>query len=373
MLEKFIVFTDLSDYTLKSSLLTPKQLKEMIIDKQDKLILPLIKEFNWELVKYIWDSYLILFDKLNDSIKFSISLQKKLRDYNSKININLKKIELKVVINYWKLLVKNTKIWKEYFWDSINISSRILNEISKNKIIITKSIFDLLKKNDLNLIKLWDFTFKWVIYKIPLYEIIYDKRLRNSGNIKILKEKITKINQIDKLIFNVSSVAFLLTIQPIPFLDRYFIILLHLYLLKEIALKYNIKLSTKEIKEILTTIFLSIGWIYGTNQILTSLWKIWLPFIWWYLFAPANFALTYGLGKVFSNYFYYKVEKNKLTNEDIKEIFLWTKETWLSIAKKQKDKIIDTWNKYKDKIFTKMDDLKKIYIEIKDIFKRLKK
>jgi hypothetical protein len=45
-IEKFIVFTDLSDYTLKSSLLTPKQLKEFIIDKQDELILPLIKDFN---------------------------------------------------------------------------------------------------------------------------------------------------------------------------------------------------------------------------------------------------------------------------------------------------------------------------------------
>jgi hypothetical protein len=45
-LEKYIVFTDLADYTLKSSLLTPKQLKELIIDKQDEIILPLIKEFN---------------------------------------------------------------------------------------------------------------------------------------------------------------------------------------------------------------------------------------------------------------------------------------------------------------------------------------
>jgi len=376
-IKKYVVFTDLADYTLKSSLLTPKQLKEFIIDKQDKLILPLIKKYNWKLVKYIWDSYLILFDTLINSVQFAIKLQKELRKYNKDIKFNLKKIELKIVINYWKLLEKNTSIWKEYFWDVINISSRILEKSSKNRIIVTQIIYDLLKqkKYDINIEKIWDFIFKWVIYKVSLYEIIYDKRFKKAEiEDKILNEKIKKIKEIDKVIFNVSSVAFLLTIQPLPLLDRYFIVLLHLYLLREIALKYGINLSVKESKEILTTILLSIWWIYWTNQLLTSLWKIGLPFVWWYLFAPTNFALTYWLWKVFSNYFYYKEEKVKLTNENIKDIFLWTREKWLSIAKSQKTTIIVTWKKYKDKIFDKIDELKKIYQDLKDFYiKKMKK
>ena len=373
-IEKFIVFTDLSDFTLKSSLLTPKQLKELVIDKQDEIILPLIKKYNWELIKYIWDSYLILFNDILNSVNFSIDLQNILLDFNKNIKFSLNKLEIKIVINYWNILKKRTILWTEYFWDSLNISSRILEKTPKNKIFITKSIFDFLDKTKFNIQKLWIYSFKWVIYKIPLFELIYtDIDLWNSKELLLWKKEKNNtfdIKEVDNLIFKVSSVAFILTIQPIPLLDNYFLVLLHIYLLKEIALLYNINLSDSQIKQIISTIFLSIWWIYSTNQLITWIWKIGLPIIWWYLLAPWNFALTYWLWKIFSNYFYYKQNNEKLTNENIKNIFLWTKDKGFEIAKKQKKDILESGKKYKEIFINNIDSLKQIFEKIKDIIKK---
>ncbi len=367
---KVVVFTDLADYTLKSSLLTAKQLKEFVIDKQDEIILPLIKKYNWKLVKYLWDSYMILFDNIDNSLDFSIRLQKKLQEYNKNIKFNLKKIELKIVLNYWSILRKKTILWEEYFWDTINIASRILEKTPRNRIFITKTIFDKINNDSIILAKLWVYSFKWLVYKIPLYEVVYDKNLvwdskeLLSWKVKFLNLE-EKIRNIDDIIFKVSSVAFLLTIQPIPLFDNYFLVLLHIYLLKQIALKYNINLSKKQIKEIISTIFLSIGWIYSTNQLITWLSKIWLPFVWWYLMAPTNFALTYWLWKVFSNYFYYKEQKEELTSQNIKDIFLGSKDKWLKLAKKQKNEIMKIWKEYKKRFADQIWEFKDLLDDFK--------
>ena len=376
-LNKFIVFTDLADYTLKSSLLTPMQLKEFIIDKQDEIILPLVKEYNWELVKYIWDSYLILFSKINDSVRFSINLQKKLRDHNKKVNLNLKKIELKIVINYWSLFRKQTKIWIDYFWDSLNIASRILDKAIKNKIFITQTVYDYLDDKSIALF-LWDYNFKWLVYKVSLYELVFDKRLKWNSKEKLenneyLNINIERTNKIDKLIFNISSVAFIITLQPVPFLDNYVLALLHLFLLKEIAFVYWIELSKEQTKEILSLIFLSIWGSYTTNQVVTWVWKVILPILWWYLLAPTNFALTYWIWKVFANYFYYKSQKQILNKTEIKEIFLWTKDKWSQLVKKQKNDVLETWKKYKDTIVKQLSKFEDIYQDLKWILYKSKK
>jgi len=365
-LEKYILFTDLSDYTLKSSLLTSKQLKEFIIDKQDDIILPLIKEFHGELIKYIWDSYLVFFSKAHDSIKFSVKLQKELSKYNKTVNINLKKIELKISINYWSILRKKTKIWYDYFWDSINIASRIIDKIPKNTIFITDIVKKNIKLKNLQINYFWLYEFKWILYKIKLYEVYFYKK-QISKKIDLNYNDISK--KVDLLIFKLASVSFLLTIQPIPFTDIYLMVLLHLYLLREIAILYNYKIDTKKIKEIIWAISISLWWIYSTNQFVTTIWKIWLPILWWYLLAPFNFALTYWLWKVFSNYFYYKNQNNNLTNQEIKEIFIWTKDIWLKIAKNNKKEIINTWKKYKDVIIKEILNLKDLYNDIKNFLK----
>lgn len=368
-INKFFVFTDLSDYTLKSSLLTPKQLKEFIIDKQDELILPLIKKYKWELVKYIWDSYLIFFDSASYALNFSLNLIKDLEKYNSKIRLNLKKIELKIVINYWSLIRKKTKLWYDYFWDTLNISSRILDNINKNNIFFTKPIYQEIKNNKIDIKYIWDKSYRWVIYKIPLYTI--DNK-SNTNIVDINDDSLNIVKSVDDCIFKISSVSFLLTLQPLPLADRYFMVLLHLYLLKRIALIYWIKLSKKQIKEIVGVVFLSISTMYTTSQVITWLWKIWLPFIWWYLLAPLNFSITYALWKVFSNYYYYKKQKEILTNKEIKNIFIWTKEKWLIIAKEQKDDIIKTWKKYKDNIIKQVVKLNDLFEEIKEFLKSKK-
>ncbi len=374
-LEKIILFTDLSNYTLKTSLLTAKQLKELIIDKQDEIFLPLIKEFDWELVKYIGDSYMILFDNSDKVLSFSIELQKKLGNYNKNCNFNLKKIELRIVISYWKILKKETSIWVEYFWNTINIASRILEKTLKNRIFITKDFLEKIEKDKYIINYLWNYSFKWLVYKVWIYEVIYNENFVENKKIFLDDRDLllqSRIWNIDKIIFNFSSVIFILSFQPIPLLDNYIFVMLHLYMLKEIAWEYGIKLSNKNIKEIIATISLSIWWLYSTNQLINSISKIWLPIIWWYLIAPTNFAFTYWLWKVFSAYFYYETENTKLTNKDIRDIFLWSKDKWLTIAKEQKTKIIEIWKKYKNIFLNNLNDFKDIYKSIKNIIKKKK-
>lgn len=368
-----IMFTDIKNFTLKTSLLTPNQINKLI-QKLEKILVPWVKKHHWEIVKIIWDAHMVVFSDIIDSINCAIEIQEELFKINVLEKIDLNRIKIKVSLNYGTLSRKMTIKWPDYFWDAINIGARIIEKTPATKIYITEDFHKGVvskKYNNLNTIEyLWDVSLKWILYKQKVYNINYNNeqdtlQLITQLNWRTDETELKKKNDhIDSTIFQVSSIAAIISLQPVPFFDIYSAVFLHIYLAKEISKEYDMELSKDEIKESLTLIFWSIGWAYWLSQVLSWVAKIWVPVLWWYLVMPMNFALTFWIWKVLNYYFYNKSVKNSPTNTDIRDVFLSSRKQWLNIWKKQKNKILSEWKKYKDEFVEKMKEYKKSYWDV---------
>ena len=361
-----VVFTDIKNFTLKTSLLTQMQIWNFL-NKQDEIVLPIISKYFWKIIKTIWDSYMIVFEKAENAVIASIEIQKKLQEYNFNIELNLYKLELRISIDYWDIEREINLNWEDFFWETVNISSRLQHKTPENKIFITWNVkTNINYLRNINCLYLWKTSFKWVLYEVDIYEILFeDEKIAAFKNWEIKEKNINdflltddfkqRINEIDNTIFKFSSVAAILWIQPIPFLDVYSVLPFHIYLLKEIAKKYSIEINTTESKEIITTVIWSIWSSYILSQSIVWLSKIWMIWFWGYIMIPLNFGLTYAMWKILSMYFYQKSQWVKATNYEIKELFKYSINSWKNIAKKDKNQIKEIWKKYKDSFLKKID------------------
>lgn len=323
---------------------------------------------------------MVVFWDIIEWINCAVEIQEALEKINALEKIDLNRVKIKASLNYGTLSRKMTIKWPDYFWDAVNISSRIIDKTPATKIFITWETYKELtnrKYSDLkNIELLWEVSLKWILYKEKVYNINYNNKkdiqelivwLNWEPKKNILKKK---NDHIESTIFQISSIAAVISLQPVPFLDIYWVVFLHIYLAKEIAKEYDIELSKDDIKESLALIFWSIGWTYGLSQVFSWVAKIGLPIVWGYLVMPMNFALTFWIWKVLNYYFYNKSIKNSPTNSDIREVFLSSKKQWINIWKKQKNKIISEWKKYKDELIEKMKDYKKSYWDVVDKLKK---
>ncbi len=348
-----VLFTDIKNFTLKSSLLTQKQIEDLL-NKLNDLIFPIITKYDWEIVKSLWDSYMIIFSSVEKSIYTSINIQNILLEYNSNIKFDLFKIELRITIDYWVLEKKFTIKWNDYFWETVNLASRLQSITDANKIYITWNVYDEIKNiKNIKIVSLWKTSFKWILFNPNIYSIIFNENdtinnEKKENSFMITDDVSDSIKNIDSTIFKFASVAAVLWIQPVPFLDVYAILPLHLYLLNQIAKEYWIKLNKSDSKEIITTVMWSVSGSYLLSQWVVWISKIWLLWFWWYLMISLNFALTYAIWKILSYYLYKKSRWIKSTNKELNNLFKYSITNWKNIAKKDKNKIIIIWKEYRD-------------------------
>jgi len=354
-----VLFTDIKNFTLKSSLLTQVQI-DKILNKQDEIIFPIIKKYFWQIIKSLWDSYMIIFEKAENAVYAWTEIQNKLYEYNLNIKLNLYKIELRITADYWDIDRKLSINWEDYLGIPVNISSRLQSITPENKLFITWTLYNEIKSNlEFTLNYLGKTTFKWILFDVEVYDVLFlknDINLLNSWKYDIKKiddffitdDMKKSIENIDSIILKFASVAAIIWIQPIPFLDIYWLLPLHLYLLTQIAKEYWIELSKNESKEIFSTIMWSIWWSYILSQWMVWISKVWFLWLWWYIMIPLNFGLTYSIWKVLSYYLYKKSQWVKSTNKELNNLFKYSINSWKKIAKNDKDKILKMWKKYKD-------------------------
>ena len=108
---KAIVFTDIVNFTKLSS--EDEELALSLIDKQKKLLTPIIKSHNGHLLKEIGDGLLLSFDSTIDAVNCSIKIQRLLLTDNE--------LNIRIGIHQGDIFVKDGDI----FGDDVNIASRI--------------------------------------------------------------------------------------------------------------------------------------------------------------------------------------------------------------------------------------------------------
>lgn len=323
-----VLFTDIKNYTLKTSLLTKLQIIDFL-SKQEEIIRPITIKYFWKIIKSIWDSYMIVFENPENSVKAAIEIQNEIREYNKTIKFNLRKIELRISIDYWivEREISNNRL--DIFWNTVNISSRIQSITKENKIYVTKNVIDNIEdRNKIKYINLWKNTFKWILYEIDIYEIINQETKEKINKKRILKNTkylkidtdIIKNKEINKLIYNFSLVWWLIWLQNIAIIDNYLLIFLHLYMLIEISSKHWIKIISDYYKEIIITMITSFFVSYFIIKISNSFIILdnWVLLI---LLFLINTIITYIIWKIIDLYFYKKSKTVKAKNRELKYLF----------------------------------------------------
>jgi len=137
--KKFIIFTDLKNFTYKNSLLTDTQIGQ-ILTKFESIITSSAEVHNITLVKSIGDSYLALSDNVNDTTLFSQEIVKVSQKYDTTQKLDLKKISLRVTLTYGHISEHISLNLKDYFGEAINMGSRIMDITPAGKIFCSEEV-----------------------------------------------------------------------------------------------------------------------------------------------------------------------------------------------------------------------------------------
>jgi class 3 adenylate cyclase/uncharacterized protein (DUF697 family) len=368
-----IMFTDIKDFTLKTSLLTNKQVEQVLVD-HNTLVIPIVERHHGKIIKVLWDAFMIIFTKSRDAIDCSLSLQKSAAIYNAWKKLNLFKIELRISIDKWEVIKTKTLEGDDYFWEAVNMSSRLESITPENTILITGKVYEDIKSiATFVVISLGKTSFRWILYEVEIYKVLYDEReIKNFKAWKITTEDLkgnyvdkykTIVNKTDVIIFECACVAALLWIQPLPFLDNLSILPLYVYMIIKIASLYGEELDVDSgftfIKKIIAAIWLS----YLALHVSIGFTKIILPIVAGYAIIPINFGITFWLGKIVSMYYYSQDFWVQLSNKEMKNLFKDKRLAWKNMAEKQKETILEKWKQFK----------REIEQHLKDIANKLKK
>ena len=200
-------------------------------------------------------------------------------------------------------------------------------------------------------ISLWKHSFHGVLSKQHIYSLT-----------DITKDQIDSLNtdtdtllkECDDIVFKSACVSAILSAQPIPFIESFNVVGVHLYMILKLSQKLERGVSLRSGSKIFSEVISPLWVWYFTSQWMNTLAKIILPGIGGYLFSPISFAVSYAMGKVYTAYFFYEIWGKRLSNSDITGIFAKQRHIWQELAKREKKHILKTGKQfYKDVLWIK--------------------
>ena len=129
--EKTIMFTDIVGFSTAAS-------KKMLLDTMallavhDKMLMPIIEEFQGKLIKKIGDALMVRFDEPDQACGAALKMQKQLTEFNEKSE---EKILIRIGINTGTVFIKN----EDAFGDAVNLAARMESLARPGKIFITET------------------------------------------------------------------------------------------------------------------------------------------------------------------------------------------------------------------------------------------
>ena len=121
-----IMFTDIAEYTALSGKDENRALE--LLDKQEKILTPIIEEFNGTLHNRIGDGLLFTFPTVTDAIKCGIKIQKDTKEVED--------LNLRIGIHEGEITLKNGDV----LGDDVNVASRIDPFAAEGGIVISGKV-----------------------------------------------------------------------------------------------------------------------------------------------------------------------------------------------------------------------------------------
>ncbi len=359
MLEnKYSIFADIKNFTHKTEKLSVDNITELL-SWFDELVKSLATTHELTVVKAIGDAYFLVGDAPQEVYDFSQALLKESQKQDAQQKNTLMTLELRVTICYGAV-AKNIILGKQdYFWDSINLCSRMMQIAPKGSILCNKEASTYIDAPWMTHVGM--FHFRGIQEEV---EVMSVTKLSKKEVNSISRQHTQFEQECDDIIFKTSCVAAILSAQPIPFLENFHLVGVQLYMLMKLSETLWLPISMKESSKIFLEVITPLGLSYIAFQWGAAAIKIILPGIGWYFVAPVSFSVSYSLGKIYMLYFLAQKSWQSLDNDTIQSLYNEYKKQAKKIAKNSKSEIIDTGKKYAQEVkdFTK----KKEFLHVQD-------
>jgi class 3 adenylate cyclase len=126
----------------------------LMVDKHNRLVMPIIHYFNGQVVKTIGDSVMAMFNRPEDAVKASIGIQQVLDQ--ARQNDDSFDIHVRIGMHTGNAIVEQNDV----FGDVVNVASRIENEAEGDEILLSEAMAVMLRDQGYFLNKAGVFTFK---------------------------------------------------------------------------------------------------------------------------------------------------------------------------------------------------------------------
>ena len=136
-----IMFTDMVGYSKLTG--DDQNLALELLKEHDKIIEPIIKRYNGEIVKRIGDAIVAIFDNSDYIIQSSVEIQQSLKNRNTR-NIQDRYIILRIGLHYGEILLKN----KEVHGAGYEIASQIEPVCEYGGVAISEALYQQVKESN---------------------------------------------------------------------------------------------------------------------------------------------------------------------------------------------------------------------------------
>lgn len=150
---------------------------------------------------------------------------------------------------------------------------------------------------------------------------------------------LTKEEKVEKICIVFGTFCGAVAVQPIPFADIFVLTPIQAYMGKKIADIYGYDISEQGATQIFKEIAGLVGMGLLSQQLAIGAYKTFIPFLGAITTIPLVFGLTYGMGKVMNAYFKAKIKGEKISKENIKDIFKNAKKEGQKMGKEKEQEI----------------------------------
>jgi class 3 adenylate cyclase len=164
-----IMFTDMKGFTTRTATQSRQQLQHLL-ESQDELIKPAIKQFDGTIVKTIGDAFLVTFESPTDAVLCGMKIQENILNHNARATSS-DQMEVRIAINSGEVNLKDGDV----FGEPVNIASSIEAIAEPNEVYFTEAIYLTMNKNEIPTAEVGYRKLKGIPEEIKAYKVVTEQ------------------------------------------------------------------------------------------------------------------------------------------------------------------------------------------------------
>lgn len=162
-----------------------------------------------------------------------------------------------------------------------------------------------------------------------------NKELSNIEN----REDLSRDEKVEQVCRIFGTFCGAMAVQPIPFADIFVLTPIQAYMGKKIADIHGYSIGEEGVLQVVKELSATVGMGLLSQQLVIGAYKTFIPFLGAITTIPLVFGLTYGMGKVMDYYYDKKRKGEKISEDEIKNIFKKSKKRGTEIGKEHEKEI----------------------------------